>query len=263
MEYSSTKKVSLPGISFAEFDETSSDDDSQFENHDNDGHNHGGRGHSSDGEEVLASSSGGVINSGQGYDGFQSYKPFMKSSNTNQKNNDQLQTPSRARADSPAVKHDDDDRRVMTPSKTRSSTPARGLFSSILPANTPKRNKTPTRAHTPSKTPQQPSNALSSYNYQSKTPNDKPLSKTPSQSTTKKKKRPKTPTLSPTGLKAIQTAELLVEEAQASETVSERVEAVIGSALENVKGRFAGFGKIGLGGGVLRRLCLSNRMVFQ
>jgi len=249
MEYSSTKKVSLPGISFAEFDETSSDDDSQFENHDNDDHNHGGRGHSSDGEELLASSSGGVINSGQGYDGFQSYKPFMKSSNTNQKNNDQLQTPSRARADSPAVKHDDDDRRVMTPSKTRSSTPARGLFSSILPANTPKRNKTPTRAHTPSKTPQQPSNALSSYNYQSKTPNDKPLSKTPSQSTTKKKKRPKTPTLSPTGLKAIQTAELLVEEAQASETVSERVEAVIGSALENVKGRFAGFGKIGLGGG--------------
>lgn len=251
MEYSSTKKVSLPGISFADFDETSSDDDSQFENHDNDDHNHEGRRHSSDGEELLASSSGGVINSKQGYDGFQSYNPLMKSSNTIYQKNDQLQTPSRARADSPAFKYvvDDDDRRVMTPSKTRSSTPSRGLFSSILPANTPKRNKTPIRSQTPSKTPQQPSNALSSYNYQSKTPNDKPLSKTPGKSTTKKKKRPKTPTISPTGLKAIQTAELLVEEAQASETVSERVEAVIGSALENVKGRFVGFGKMGLGGG--------------
>ncbi len=268
MEYSSTKKVSLPGISFSEFDENSSDDDSQMESHDNDVNHHGNRGHPSDvnhsneeqdfpesiSNKYSSSSSssccnGGDANAKRGYDGFQSYNPFNKSSNTNYQKNDQLQTPSRARANSPSAKHVGDDYgSAMTPSKTRSLTPSRGLFSSILPANTPKRGKTASRAQTPAKTAQQQPHVLSSYNYQSKTPNDRPTSKTPGKSTAKKKKRPKTPTISPTGLKAIQTAELLVEEAQASETVSERVEAVIGSALENVKGRFVGFGRMGFGG---------------
>ena len=272
MEYSSTKKVRLPGISIAAFDSDSdsnsdscdsNDEGNRYSNEDGmtngaiGGHasssfsGNNAAGYSADRDESYYDEedycgggpslndryhgSSNTHGNARSYDGFQSYNPYHTHSN--------VDTPSRARATSPFIAKsitttpDDAARIEQTPLKTQTFTPSTiaNAFNKQTSFNTPKRTR-----QTPSKSPKHNGTTTTKT-----TTNNKSSRKTP--------KKTKTSVLSPTGLRVIQTAEQLVEEARASETVSEKVEAVLETALENVAGRFrrsfGGMGAIVTGGG--------------